>query len=119
MQRANFVTYKGKEIFVLDCSDCEPHEVEEVINECARQVRSRPEKSVLTLTIAGGASFDGKIIEQMKALSKGNTPYVRAAAAVGITGLYKVILNAVVMFSRRKFHLFDTVEEAKEYLVSQ
>ncbi|MBW6511304.1 MAG: hypothetical protein K0A93_04180 [Desulfuromonadaceae bacterium] len=119
MQRARFIRHDGQEIFVLDCSGCEPHEIEQIIDECARQVRARPEKSVLTMTIAGGASFDGKTIERMKELTQVNAPYVRAAAVVGITGLYRVVLNAVVMFSRRKFHLCDSVEEAKAYLASQ
>jgi|SRR5512138_346894 hypothetical protein len=117
-QRARFIQHNGKEIFLLDCSNCKPGEVHEIIDECARQVRARPEKSVLTMTIAGGGKFDNETVNRLKELTKGNEPYVKKAALVGITGLYKVIVMAIATFSRREFHMFDTVEEAQEYLTS-
>lgn len=116
MERAQFVQHKGKEIFVLDCSDCKPADAHPIIDECARQVRSRPPKSVRTLTIASGGTFDNEIISKLKDLTKGNEPHVHKAALVGITGLYKVVVSAISMFSKREFHLFDTMEEALDFL---
>jgi len=116
MQRARFIDHKGKKIFVLDCSDCKPADVHEIIDECARVVRSQPPKSVLTMTIAGGGKFDNDIVGRLKDLTKGNEPYVKKAAVVGMSGLYKVVLMAVAMFSKREFHMFDTAEEAKDFL---
>lgn len=118
MERARFIQHKGKEIFMLDCSDCKPADIHAIIDECARQVQARPPKSVRTMTIAGGGRFDNDVIGRLKELTKGNEPYVEKAALVGITGLYKVVVLAVAAFSRREFHLFDTVEEAKEYLAA-
>ncbi|PLX72995.1 MAG: hypothetical protein C0615_11505 [Desulfuromonas sp.] len=118
MERSCFIEHKGREIYLLDCSDCSPDEIVEVIDECARQVRTRPEQSVRTLTVAGGGSFDSNVIGKLKDLTQGNAPYVDKAAVVGITGLYKVVLNTVKMFSKREFHLFDTVEEAKDFLAA-
>jgi uncharacterized protein related to proFAR isomerase len=116
MDRARFVTHKGKQIFSMDCKDASLEEMNQVIEECIRQVRSQPEKSVLTLTIAGGSSFGGEVISKLKDLARDNTPYVKAGAIVGVTGLYKVVFNAVAIFSKRRFHLFDTVEEAMDFL---
>ena len=79
-------------------------------------VRSQPPKSVLTMTIAGGGKFDNDIVGRLKDLTKGNEPYVKKAAVVGMSGLYKVVLMAVAMFSKREFHMFDTAEEAKDFL---
>ena len=118
MERAHFVTHKGKQIFVLDCQEIETAELLSLIDECARQVRMQTENSGLTLTVAGGTTFDSETVSKLKDLTKGNAPHVKAAAAVGITGLYKVVLSAVSMFSRRRFYMFDTVEEAKDFLAN-
>jgi len=116
MERARFIDHKGKKIFVLDCSGCKPAEVRAIIDECARVVRSQPSKSVLTMTIAGGGKFDNEVVAKLKELTRGNEPYVKKAAVVGMGGLYKVVLMAVAMFSKREFHMFDTADEAKDFL---
>jgi uncharacterized protein related to proFAR isomerase len=116
MDRAKFVEHKGKQIFSMDCRNASLEEMNEIIEECILQVRSQPEKSVLTLTISGGSAFSGETISRLKEVARDNTPYVRAGAIVGVTGLYKVVFNAVAMFSKRRFYLFDTVEEAMDFL---
>lgn len=116
MDRARFVEHKGKRIFLMDCSNASLDDMNQVMDECVRQVRSQPEKSVFTLIIAGGSAFSGETITKLKELARNNTPFVIASAIVGITGLHKVVLNAVSIFSRRRFYLFDTLEEAKDFL---
>lgn len=118
MDRAGYVEHRGKRIFKMDCTAASLEEMNTVIEECIKQVRSQPEKSVLTLTIAGGTSFSSDTVSRLKELARDNTPYVRAGAIVGITGLYKVVFSAVAMFSKRRFYLFDTVEEAMDFLVA-
>lgn len=63
-----------------------------------------------------GAKFDNETITKLKALTKGNEPYVEKAALVGISGLYKVLVTAVMMFSKREFHMFDHKEVALDFL---
>lgn len=116
MQRAHFVEHKGKSIFLMDCRNATADEIDAVISECLRQIRQLPQQSALTLTVAGGTTFSGETISKLKALARDNAPHVKAAALVGVTGLYKIVFNAVSMFSKRKFNLFDTVEEAKDFL---
>ena len=116
MDRARFIEHRGKKIFLLDCSDATIEEINAIADECARQVRVQPPNSVLTLTVAGGGKFSPDTIQKLKELTKGNKPYVKASAVVGITGLYKVVLSAVSLFSERRFHMFDEVEEAKDFL---
>jgi len=116
MERAKFIDHKGAQIFTMDCRDATLEEMNAIIEECMLQVRSQPEKSVFTLTIAGGNAFSGETISRLKAMARDNTPYVSAGAIVGVTGLYKVVFNAVAMFSKRHFFLFDTVDEAMDFL---
>ena len=116
MEKSRFISHNGREIYVLDCADCSASMVHDIIDECARQVRSRPEKSVRTLTIASGGKFDNDTISMLKELTKGNAPYVDKAALVGISGLYKVLVTAVMMFSKRDFSMFNDKAAALDYL---
>lgn len=119
MQRCRFTEHKGKQILVMDCSDCQPGDYDAIIDECARVVRSQPEGSVLTMTIAGGGRFDSDTVSKLKDLTKGNAPYVRKSAIVGLSGLQHVVLTTVSLFSSRKFHLFDDRLGAMDFLVEE
>jgi len=116
MESAHFTDEYGKEVFVLNFSYDDMGDALPLIEECAAQIRQRPENSVLTLTIIGKGRFDTALVERLKELTKGNAPYVKRAAIVGVSGLYKVVISAVSIFSRRDFKLFDDKAEAIEYL---
>ena len=48
-----------------------------------------------------------------------NTPYIKASALVGVSGVQKVVLAAIKALTGRDFYLADTMEEAQEWLVQQ
>jgi len=116
---ACFTREYGKEIFVLNFNYRSIDEALPLIDECARQVRLREEGSVLTLTIIEQGKFDTALVDKLKGLTKGNAPYVRKAAVVGVTGVFKIVMTAVSIFSRREFKVFDTKEEAIRYLLQE
>jgi hypothetical protein len=116
MEHARFIQHAGKDIFVLDFTNKKPDEALVLIDECARQVRSRPNGSVRTLTLVSGGTFSQDVLSGLKELTKGNAPHVCTAALVGVTGLYKVALQAVSLFSKRQFFMFDCKNEALDFL---
>ena len=118
MQRCQFVDHKGKKVLVLDCTGCQPEDFDAMIDECARVVQSQPQNSVLTMTIAAGGMFDSGTVEKLKNLTRDNAPFVRQSAVVGVTGLQKVVLTAVSLFSKRKFNLFDDKQAAMDFLTA-
>lgn len=115
MEKARFIEHKGKKIFLLDLSNCQPSEMHPLIEECGRQVRSQPKKSIYTITVATDGKFDFDVVDRLKLLTKENEPYVIKSAVVGMTGLQQVVLMIVSSFSNRFFELFETVEKAKEF----
>ena len=117
MERAKFIKHKDVSIVFIDFSNCSLEESHAVIKSALPMIRDKPEKTVLTLTYTEGGKFDSDLIQALKEFTKGNEPYVKAAAVVGIKGLQKVILDAVSLFSNREFATFDDIEKAKEYLV--
>jgi len=118
VKNACFVRENGKEIFELKFFYDDMSEALPLIEECARQVRQRPLDSVLTMTIIGKGRFTPELVEKLKQLTKGNGPHVHRASIVGVTGLYKVVISAITIFSKRDFKLFDTREAAIRYLTS-
>ena len=118
MSRARFIEHKGVRIFYIDFSHCPVEEAMDVINDAKPLIRNEPEKSVLTLTYTDGGKFDSEIIATLKEFTRGNEPFVKAAAVVGIKGLQKIVLDAVSFFSNREFATFDDMEKAKEAVIT-
>ena len=118
MEKARFIEHKGKKIFILDFSNCQPSDMSPLIDECARQVRSQPKKSVYTMTIAAGAKFDYDVVDKLKLLTKDNEPHVIKSAVVGMSGLQQVVLMIVSSFSNRSFELFDNSDKAMAFFAA-
>jgi hypothetical protein len=118
MERVRFIQHNGKEILFLDFSQCKPDDVPAIIEQSKAVIRKKPENSLLTLTDVTDTRFNDTVTHQMKEFTAHNKPYIRASAVVGITGLKKILFEAVMAFSKRKLHAFDTIEQAKAWLVS-
>jgi len=114
-----FVPHQGKQIYLIDIEGLAPDQVLGLIPGVARAVRAAPPKSVCTLLNVKGVRLEPRMNEALKDLAAGNAPHVKASAIVGLGALQKVVLTAIAMFSRREFKLFDTIDQAKAYLVSR
>ena len=119
MERVQFIHHKGKVILHLDFSDCKADEVLAVIAQAKSVIATQRPGSVLTLTDVTSAGFNSTVSEAMKQFVQHNKPYVAAAAVVGVTGLKQIILNAVMKFSGRHFHAFNSLDQAKDWLARQ
>ena len=116
--RVRFIEWKGKQICYHDFSNI--HKVEEAmaaIAESRALVRKQPLNSVLTLTNSEGSRFNREIVEALKELTKGNKPYVKAGAIIGLTGIQRVVYIAVTQFTGRRLPTYTSADEAKDYLV--
>jgi hypothetical protein len=74
-------------------------------------------KKIRTCLFPGAACRSRPSSRKLKTSFPAN-PDVKAAAIVGVEGVKKIILNAVMLFSKRKFHTFDNIESAKNWLVA-
>jgi hypothetical protein len=112
MERVYFTEYKRKKFLYIDMSKCTAEEMFAVIANAREIIRNQPEASVFSLTDVTDAWFDPEVIDAMKEFVAGNKPYVVAAAVVGVTG------RVMKLFGRRLV-LFDTIEQAKEWLADR
>ena len=116
--RVRFVSHGAKKILRFDFSDLDIEGAREVITYGTRLVAQMPNHSVLTLTDVTRANYDKEITEALKEFTRHNKPHVIAGAVVGVSGLKKVIFQAVATVSgRSNLRLFDDLETAKDWLV--
>lgn len=116
--RVRFVQHNGKQVLYHDFSNLlKAEDAMAAIEESRTIVRKQPLGSVLTLTDVTGSRFNREIVEGLKELTKGNKPHVKAGATVGLSGIQRVVYVAVTQFTGRRLPTFDSLEEAKEYLV--
>ena len=119
MERVQFRRHNGSQILHIDLSKARPDASLEAIDQARQLIALQPPQSVLTLTDVSDIIFNRQSTEALKQLSIHNKPYVKAAALVGVEGLKKIIYQAIVTATGRKFRLFDDVEAASEWLAQE
>jgi len=111
-----FITHQGKQILLIDVSNCSTAQVEQIFRAVPELVTSRPRGSVLILSDFSGASIDQESIRIMKETAVFDKPYVKKSAWTGAENLPQGLAESLGTFSRRDFHVFETREQALEWL---
>lgn len=117
MERAKYIKCKGKQILLYDFSALGTEDALQLMDYCPNLSRNMPPQSIYTLTDVTGLQFNERLTEGFKSLAQHNQPYVIAGAVVGVVAWKKVFYLAALRVSGRKnLNLFDSVEQAKEWL---
>ncbi len=111
-----FITHKGKRIYFIDAEGIDKDGVRAVADKAAAEIRAQPAGSVMTITHVKDAKVDMHVVDTLRKLAEGNGPYVKAAVVTGLSAPQKIVFYTVKTLSRRDLKLFDSVEEAKDYL---
>ena len=121
--RLEIVEHKGQTILFADYTGLNQAEFVKQVKQNKGDIVSygqqSGEKSLLLLSDISNTLLTEEVQEAFKELVPAIDPYIKAAAIVGMTGFKRyalAILNKVVSVSRRTF---DTVDEAKDWLVTQ
>ena len=89
-----------------------------MVHKAAQMIVDSGKNDVLSLSDVTGCFFNNEIMEVLKEQSKISMPLTKKAAVVGITGIKKILLNAVNAVNANARKPFDTIEEAKDWLVA-
>ncbi len=119
MERVRFLQHKGKQVLLLDFTDCTPEDVFDMMNETQRIVTAQPPNSTLTLGAFSGGRFTREAVRRMKEVAALDRPHVKRSAFVGIESLPQVFYKGIREFSARDFPAFGSREEALEWLVRE
>ena len=115
--RVSLIAHSGKQILIADFTNCTPDEVKAVADEVRRVVTAQPENSVLLMADFAGAQFSKDAVTRIKEATTSDRPYVKRAAWVHTGSLPKVLYEAIKTFSQREFPMFETREQALDFLV--
>jgi hypothetical protein len=115
--RVQFIIHQGKRVLSIDYSHCNVALMKAVTEEMHRVISRERLNSVLTLNDVTGTSFDQESVEVLKSRVAANAPYVKRAAVIGISGLQRLIYEAVKLFTKRSIRSFSNRQEALDYLV--
>jgi hypothetical protein len=114
------ITYKGKSIVYLDFTGMKNEdEIRKQANECASEIRCKPANSLYTVTNVTNMHFNNNIRDIFTDLARGNKPYVKAGAVVGLSGLASIVYNGLVAITKRDIKSFRTEEEALDYIAGK
>jgi hypothetical protein len=116
-ERIRFITHEGKQILLVDFTNCPAREVEQVARTVPNYVTVQPRGSVLALADFTGATIDVEAIRAMKESAVFDKPFIKRSAWVGAENFPQVLYENLKSFSRREFPIFKTREDALSWLV--
>ena len=117
--RIRFITHEGKQILLVDLSNCSAAQADEICHMVPRFVTAQPKGSVLILGAFTGTKLDKKAFTTLKEAAVFDRPHIKRSAWVGTESLPKVFYQNVKSFSQRDLPTFKTREEALEWLVKE
>ena len=122
-QRLTVIDHKGMPVLFADYTGLGSSEFAGQIRQNLKDIVSygqrSGEKTVLLLTDLTDTILLDEVQDAFKELVPAIDPYIKAAAIVGMTGLKRFALELLNRFVSVQRRGFDTVDEAKEWLVGQ
>lgn len=118
--RTYWIEHQGLRILYHDFSNIQDvDEAVEVVRAAAGPMRACPPNSVLALTNVAGSRFNKRVLDAIVELTKGNKPFVKASAIVGLSGLTKAAYIMIGRLTGRSIHALNSLDEAKDWLAEQ
>jgi hypothetical protein len=116
----SYIQYKGKTILYVDYRNMTGDQTKEaiaILEEEAREMRTWTHRGLI-LTDFRNAKASQEYMAHAKKLGKEVfAEKIQKSAALGITGVKNILLQAYNAFSKDKIVPFDSEEEAKEWLI--
>ena len=113
MKQAEVITVGGTSILYLDFSGLKKKEdIFGQLKIYSEFIKRQPLNSLLTLTNLEGMHFNTEIYNAFVNYVKGNNPYVRQSAVIGMKGLIQIFYKGLVMLTGRNVKVCETRNEA-------
>jgi hypothetical protein len=122
MERIEEFTRNGKNFVYIDVSNIKKNEdFIKIIDIIKPLIAKYPENSVYTIVNVENILFDTETKGIAAECFTHNNPYVKCGAIIGLDGIKKMMVNAIVKLSGRKnmLFLYATKEQAIERLLQQ
>ena len=124
--RLRWIKLNGKDALLVDFSQAKPAESLELIETFRQAMQGRAPGSVLLLTDVTQAEYEGSISTRWKAARSEFSPFIRASAIWGLSGLVGMAVRGMIDAMRllglttdKHLRIFSTEAEAHEWLGQQ
>jgi hypothetical protein len=120
-ERLRKITHRGCRILYTDYSNFSDWKDWKSLIDAERALMpAEPLGSVRAIAVFTGSRFSSEVVDAIKQLAVTNRPHMKASALVGMSALQQsVFLRGIERTSDRTFGLFDTVDEALDWLAAQ
>jgi hypothetical protein len=120
MERARYVSHKGRRILFVDYSGIRTvDEMESAARAATSMVQAEPPHSVLALLDLTGVPFGLRLVRLLGEAAAANVDFVKARAVVGLPEAARPSVGAVAAFTGRPLQIFDDPGSALEWLAGQ
>lgn len=119
MDRVRFITHQGKQVLLVDYTNCTRQTLLDILKERERIMLAQPKGSALLLVDVTGAQFSKDTVEEVKIVAVRERDRVKRTAVVGEETQPKVFADSVRTFAARDYHAFPTREAALDWLVQE
>lgn len=118
--RIRWINHKGKRIVYVDYTNLSSNDKKAffAVIDQAREFVLKAGSNLLLLVDVRNSFGDSEIMARLKQDGKDEKPFIHKQAVVGITGFKGVLLAAVNSFTGLGIKPFDTLDQAKDWLVS-
>lgn len=117
-KKIDFIEHNGKQILIVDCFKCSAREMEEIARKIPDYVTTQDRQSILALIDFTETCFDRDTVWTMKESAVFNKSYVKKSAWVGTSSFLVDIKRELEGFSRRRFYIFESRDDALNWLTA-
>lgn len=112
------ISHKGKKIYYTDWTNLKTNEESiKVANETSDYIISKKEYNLLEIIDVTGSYASMQVLTEVKKIAQKTAEFNKKKAMLGIVGAKKILLNSVNRIAKTNIKAFDTIEEAKDWLV--
>ncbi|MBF0297445.1 MAG: hypothetical protein HQK51_01920 [Oligoflexia bacterium] len=119
MGKITVLNHKDQSILYLDFSGSTEKEIIDGFIQLKKIVTSRPAGSLLVMANLNNIKFNSQFLSTCQEYLIFNGPLLKASAVFGVGNNYKKMFEHLLKESKRNIPNFETMEEAKDWLVSQ
>ncbi len=116
--RLKWIIYKEKEILIQDYTGLQGDDIARIMPAMTDQIIKSCKKEILNIVDIRDSFGNKAAVNAFIKYSKIIRPLLNKTAALGVTGVKKVLLNTINKVSRVGVKTFNSDQEAKEWLIS-
>ncbi|MBS1681206.1 MAG: STAS/SEC14 domain-containing protein [Bacteroidetes bacterium] len=119
MERVRKLNHKGKEVIVVDYSGCTGDQAIEVLDLVKSLIIAEKKNCVVLYVTSKEKHTSPKFMRHLEKTLPEIEPFIERQAIVGVTLVKEWIVRGVNHWAEKKTFVFDTSDQALDYLASE